>query len=124
MTNLTIQLNFYDNNHRVCLSAFQGMERYGKISVNLPQFDIEPNQFFVKTYSENASWALPLLRQHPDLFQPVVSGNRLVTVLFFPLYELTNKFIAEEFEKTYNAKSDIYDAPQPLWDLYAKYCEV
>jgi len=126
LSSLTIQLEFYDSNGRVALVAYQGMERYGKITTNLLQFrfDIEPNQFFVKTYSENASWAWPLLKANPDLFTHVESGDRMVNGLHFPLCQLTNKFIAEEFEKTYNTKSDIYEAPQPLWDLYAKYCEV
>ena len=124
LSSLTIHLNFYDTNHRVCLSAFQGMERYGKISANLPDLDLEPNEFFVKTYSENAGWAEPLLKQHPDLFHCQFGQGVMLNGLYFPVYKLTNKFIAEEFEKAYDPPSDIYNAPPPLWDLYAKYCEV
>lgn len=122
-TNLTIRLDFYNVNNRPCLIADQGREQYGKITANLLQSDIEPNEFFVKTYSENAHWALQLLKQHPNLFHCQYGKGVMLNGLYFPLYKLTNKFIAEEFEKTYNPRSDIYDAPQPLWDLYAKYCE-
>ena len=124
MNNLSIRLDFYNINNRVCLIADQGREPYGKITANLPDFDLEPNEFFVKTYSENAGWAEPLLKQHPNLFQEQSDKGVMFNGLYFPCYKLTNKFIAEEFEKTYNSRSDIYEAPQPLWDLYGKYCEV
>jgi len=124
LSSLTIRLEFYDSNGRVALVAYQGMEQYGKITANLPNLDLEPNEFFVKTYSENASWAEPLLEQHPDLFHVQFGKGVMFNGLYFPVYKLTNKFIAEEFEKTYNPRSDIYEAPQPLWDLYGKYCEV
>jgi hypothetical protein len=124
LSSLSVQLEFYDSNGRVALVAYQGMERYGKITTNLLQFDIEPNEFFVKTYSENTGWALPLLQQHLDLFHCQFGKGVMYNGLYFPVYNLTNKFIAEEFEKTYNAKSDVYDAPQPLWNLYEKYCVV
>ena len=124
LSSLTIRLEFYLYPFRPCLVAYQGQEQYGKISANLPDLDLEPNEFFVKTYSENAGWAEPFLVQHPDLFHCQFGKGVMFNGLYFPVYKLTNKFIAEEFEKTYDPRSDIYNAAPPLWDLYAKYCEV
>jgi hypothetical protein len=124
LSSLTIRIDFYNVNNRICLVAYQGHEPYGKISVNLPDLDLEPNEFFVKMYSENSPWVKHLLNQHTDLFHCQSGKGVMFNGLYFPVYKLTNKFIAEEFEKTYNPRSDIYEAPQPLWDLYAKYCEV
>jgi len=121
---LTLHLEFY-NNFRPCILAVSSSgEPYGKLSVNLPDFDIEPNQFFAKTYSENSYWVEEVLKQYPHRFELVIDKGFHHNGIYFPLYQLTDLYIASEFEKTYNAKSDIYEASQPLWNLYEKYCAV
>jgi hypothetical protein len=125
---LTLSLKFYDN-FRPCIVALTNNnpplpEVYGKISINIPDKFLPPNQFFVKTYSENQDWARQALEAHPEWFTDTKRAAFLPHGGIAPVYELTNRFIAEQFELTYNAKSDIYEAEEPLWELYKLYCEV
>lgn len=115
---LVPKLDFYANNNRICLSCLYKGELWGKISINVPEAPLNPNEFIVKDYSENEYWALPYLNSHPEWFLPkglVIQVSQYVTC---PIYRVTKEFISEQFEATYNKKSDIYDAHPTLWQLY------
>lgn len=121
-TDLTIKLFFYNDNHRPCPIAYHDHEVYGKLAVNLPNNPMEPNEFALKTYSENLGWAKKLIHSHPDKFQ-ATRRNVNTGYAYCPIYRLTPEYIAFEFERTYNPLTDIYEADPPLFDLYKKYCE-
>ena len=120
---LTLSLKFYDNFRPCIVASRPSGEPYGKISINLPDKFLPANQFFAKTYSENEGWARQALDYHPEWFTDLKRSTFLPHGGIAPVYELTNRFIEEQFELTYDSKSDIYCADEPLWNLYKLYCE-
>lgn len=130
IANLQLDLQFYFDHpspghtsfRRPCIVAYSALEPYGKISVNLPEHNLAPNQFFAKIYSENRDWAEALLELHSNWFHPVPSCV-YKNDLAFPVYEITPEFINLQFEKTYNRSTDIFEAPDHLWALHTLYCK-
>lgn len=110
----------YISNQSLCITAYLDGELVGKLSVAIPDVLLEDLEFIAKTYSENASWAMEALKS--DYFEDTgcVVYADYVTM---PIYKVTPKFIEDQFEATYNKASDMYEAPQFLWDLYEKHCK-
>jgi hypothetical protein len=124
---LTYKLDQYNVGKNICITAYlPDGEPYSKLTINLPEesHHLLPGEFFAKTYSENAHWYKFAL----------ASGNfedtgRSITKHFdthsvhYPIWKVTESFIKPLFESTYNSRSDIYDAPQYLFDLYYEIVE-
>lgn len=67
-----VTAKFHDGNTAV-LAKSNGAP-YGRISVNVPDFNLSQSEIIVKTYSENV-WVPQLLELMPDVFQD--TGRRL-----------------------------------------------
>src|SRR5690606_17115617 len=113
----TFKLDHYVISGTVCILVYLDGELLGKLSSYVPT-RLEPNEFCAKTYSENASWAPEVLAlpHFIDTGEVVITGD-----VTWPIYELSLEFINEQFEATYNPRTDIYEAPKFLWSLYEKY---
>ncbi len=117
---MIIRLEFYKN-FRPCLLAMKGDEVFGKLSTNVLSAPIPRNEFILKTYSENVFWAKDLIDKHPEWF---INTNNVykVGLSYCPIYRLSPVYVNLEFEKTYNPRTDIYEASPPLWNLYHETC--
>lgn len=95
------------------------VEVFGKLTTCLPESKLPaPDLFWAKDWSENAYWA-PIVLRHiatPSLIV-VRSGFVLVRA-----WRFKPEFIKQQFELTYDKKSDIYEASEKLWEL-VKYFE-
>jgi hypothetical protein len=121
MSNYIYKLEFYQSNDRPAIIVFEKSnpnEVFGRLTSNLPQANLQDNQIALKTYSENLSWWEGAI--NPKYFK-LTHDSHFQGWICFPIYTLTPLFIKEQFEKTYNRKTDIYEAPQPLWNLVNKY---
>lgn len=113
----TFKLEWYLNNGP-CILAYQDGELLGKLSSWLPDVNLSDIEFAAKLYGENRFWAKEALKS-PYFIE---TGDVVIAgYVTFPIYELDLSFIKDQFEATYNKASDIYLAPQYLWDLYDKY---
>lgn len=120
--NLTIKLKFYVWPTRPALVVHNSRERHGMLSINVPEAELADNEFVAKLYSENEKWAGLLLEQHPEWF---VYTGRITKLSFIecPIYQITPTFISNQFEATYDSRTDIYNADPQLFELHKKYCE-
>lgn len=118
---MKILLEFY-NNFRPCLVVVKDEEVFGKLSINVVKADLPPDEFILKTYSENVFWAQDLVDRYPDWFIPTGKTYKLGYSVC-PIYRLSAEYISQEFEKTYNRRTDIYEASTPLWNLYHEICD-
>jgi hypothetical protein len=123
----TYKLDFYARTRTPCILVYHRDypgELYGKLSISPSTTDphrlLRDNEFVVKVYSENESWHREALK--PEFFKPTGHSIQLPYTLC-PIYTITPKFIADQFDQTYNSHTDIFDAPDLLWSLYEKYVE-
>ena len=121
---LRINLDFYANTNHIALIAIDPViqEAYGKITTHVPGVQLEDNEFIVKTYAENDPWAHDFVKEHPEWFLPTGKSAQVGPWSSCPIYRVTKLFINEQFEYSYNKRSDMYDAHEYLWSLYDKYC--
>lgn len=124
-TKFTIHLDQYtDNNALAVIVKDQNGGIYGRLSVNDPLVELEPNEFLAKVYSENERWAEHLLKTSNFESLGVVYTKHFPShSVEFPIYRVTPELISSLFEQTYNPRTDIYEAPPFLFDLHADYCE-
>lgn len=123
LKSMSHKLEFYDSNGRIALTCHYGNEVYGKLTVNQPETPLEDNEFIVKNYSENEGWALAYINSHPELFLPTTFEVQISQWVTCPIYRVTKKFITDEFEATYNKRSDLYEAHPTLWSLYDNFVQ-
>lgn len=58
-------------NDRVAISAIdeEDGDMFGRLTVNLPEEELGPDEIFVKTWSENKEWVPQVLAAMPHVFQ-------------------------------------------------------
>ena len=117
------KLQFYDSNGRIALTCHYGNEVYGKLTANVLEAPLKDNEFIVKNYSENEGWALAYLNSHTELFLPTMTSVQISPWVAAPIYCVTKKFIEDEFEATYDKRSDTYEAHPTLWSLYDNFVQ-
>lgn len=71
--NLITQFHLYYNNRLAVQLVTQNREHYATLSVNVDEIPLEPNEFIVKGYSENAG--LDQINRYNDLFED--TGRRV-----------------------------------------------
>lgn len=59
------------SNDRVAISAIdeEDGDMFGRLTVNLPEEELGPDEIFVKTWSENKVWVQQVLAAMPHVFQ-------------------------------------------------------
>lgn len=122
--NFLYKLEFYQTSRTPCILVFDAAnphELFGRLSLfSSTVSDLKDIEFVVKRYSENESWYMEAL--NPLFFQHTLKWAYLLQV-DCPIYRLTNLFIKEQFEATYNPRTDIYECNDLLFKLHEKYCE-
>jgi hypothetical protein len=122
--NFIYKLEFYQTSRTPCILVFDAdnpHELFGKLSLFSPLApSLQDNEFVVKRYSENESWYLEALNL--EYFQHTLKWAYLLHV-DCPVYRVTPLFIKQQFEATYNPRTDIYECNDILFKLHEKYCE-
>lgn len=94
------------------------IEAYGHpLTIKVPALKLPLNE--VAVYHEEAH----ILLDSTSDFQSVY-GTHTITHNEKPIHvvRITPSRIEADFERTYNPRTDIYEAPEPLWTLYRAYC--
>lgn len=78
-------MQYRDGNLAVTVIGDDGP--FGTLSTNVDGVRLADNEFCVKTWSENAPWALEYLRQNPEVFED--TGRRFTSgFVSGPIYRL------------------------------------
>lgn len=115
----SFELTKYPIGDTLCILVNKNNERFGKLSINIPAApELAPNEFWAKTYSDNADWAQQLLDLH---FEKSGKKYQLPYDIVYS-YRLTPAFIKQLFEASYNSKTDIYECSSTLFALHERFC--
>jgi hypothetical protein len=122
--NFIYKLEFYQTSRTPCIHVFDAdnpHELFGRLSLFTPAApSLQDNEFVVKNYSENQSWYAEALNRNYFYY----TGKQAYLLYnTCPVYRVTPLFIKQQFEATYNPRTDIYECNDILFKLHEKYCE-
>ena len=124
--NLSFRLDFYRSSRTPCIIVIDSTapnEVFGKLSLFTPNATLNDNEFVVKNYSENQSWYDLALSAYNHKYFEYTGKRAYLPHNTCPIYRITPAFINEQFEATYNPRTDIYECNDILFKLHEKYCE-
>lgn len=91
---LEIQHVEYTNGRTALIALDDEGERFGTITVNVPEADLDDDEIIVKMYSENAEWVPQVMAALPGVFHE--TGRKVRTgYVESPVYLFTPDFASE-----------------------------
>jgi hypothetical protein len=66
---LNLEKSEYGNGRPAVVAMEDNGEKWGMLTVNIPDTPLEPNEIIVKDYSEGATWVPQVLEKLPEVFE-------------------------------------------------------